>query len=200
MQQRLHWYDYSNTISRGVNPNKLLVLQVCPPSCCLRLLGPSAPFSASSPPTPIAYRTYLVGTVHRWLQSTCYYFQCLVLSVESMEIEKLLSVICCISSSETKTDLVITRWDGIPTFRVVCMDLLRSLKLRRWFFQYYYSAKLAIKNKTSFTYYNWKIENRFQIKTDGSCTENWWQYGEVHCNEDGVRCNPGRRRKIWIQM
>jgi len=84
-----------------------------------------------------------------------------------MEVEKLRSVLCCISSNQTKTDLDISRWDGIPTFPVVCMDLLRRLKLRGRFFQYCHSAKFAIKNKTSFTYYNSKVEKRFQIKLMG---------------------------------
>jgi len=47
------------------------------------------------------------------------------------------------------------------------MDLLRRLKLRRWFFHNYHSAKFAIKNKTSFTYYNSNIEKRFQINLMG---------------------------------
>ena len=89
-----------------------------------------------------------------------------------MEVEKLHSVMCCISSNETKTDLGLSRWDGIPTFPVVCTDLLRRLKLHRWFFPLLPFCQVRNKERNELQMLLFKNRKAISDKTDGYCTEN----------------------------
>lgn len=137
-------------------PLSFLFLQVSSPSCYLRLLGPSAPCSAPSLDFFLCcnYKPHLSS----WNCTLLTLVSVLLLSVSCFEWWKpgswKIAFGYLLYIFKWNKDLGISRWDGLPTFPLVCMGLLWRLKLHRWFFRYYHPARFAMKNETSYRYYN----------------------------------------------